>query len=97
MEKRRQVGQAKVTKGNPHAHEVRENQVKVKGGLKRQIEAHMCGSSNRWGGRNFRFAVEAKISTAGGRRSATGRDLTGFDKIRVSKSSKEVGLGLGGF
>jgi len=41
--------------------------------------------------------VEAEISATGGQRSATGRDLTGFDRIRVSTSSREVGLGLGGF
>lgn len=44
-------------------------------------------SSHVWqqqllGGQNFKSTMEAEISVAGGRRSAIGRDLIGFSKIK---------------
>ncbi len=48
LEKRRQGGQVKVTKGHSQVLEVRERQAKVRGRLQKKIEAPMCGSNHCW-------------------------------------------------
>lgn len=97
LEKRRQEGQAKVTKGHPQALEVRESEAKVEGRLQK-----VSWSSHMWhqqllGGTKFQIYSGGSNSAAGGRRSATRRDLTGFEWIKVRTSFGEVGLGLGGY
>lgn len=78
----------KVTKGNPHSPEVKKSQARSKEGSEVKSKLTRVAMTTAGG---------AEIFAVGGRRSVTGRDLTGFRRIMVSTSSKEVGLGLGVF